>query len=365
MTVVAVRDVADLRDVVRHAATGVRLLPVAGATKPGLSTSSRDKVVRVDVSALRGIVDYDPAEMTITASAATPVAEVASVLAEHGQYLPFDAPWARAGATLGGAVAAGASGSNAFRHGGVRDFVIGVRFVDGTGRSINGGGRVVKNAAGFDLPKLLVGSMGRLGIMEQLSFKVFPRPHASTTCEFTFGSTAPAFEAGTLLARSSVQLDALDIAPGGRLLARLGGRAEVLDARADRLAHELDMPSRRHHAGDDERLWATAGELAWVPARSVIVRVGLPVRRLLELDAALERFGGVVVRYVLGGAVAWVAWPRDAPLVRLDAGLRHLGLTGMTLSAPADRPLVGTMTGGVFRERITRAVDPESRFLEV
>src|SRR5205823_1666501 len=83
-------------------------------------------------------------------------------------HLPFDPPLGAAGATLGGVVAAGTSGPGAFGHGGVRDFVIGVRFVDGRGRLVAGGGKVVKNAAGFDLPKLLVGSIGRLGAIAEL-----------------------------------------------------------------------------------------------------------------------------------------------------------------------------------------------------
>ncbi|HEY6887587.1 MAG TPA: FAD-binding protein, partial [Solirubrobacter sp.] len=149
-------------------------LPVAGATKPALTGG-------LDVAGLRGIVEYDPAELTFTALAGTPLREIVTALAEHGQYLPFDPPWVDAGATLGGTVAAGLSGSCSHRHGGIRDFVLGVRFLDGTGRLVGGGGKVVKNAAGFDLPKLFVGSVGRLGVLVQLSLKVFPAPAAWAT----------------------------------------------------------------------------------------------------------------------------------------------------------------------------------------
>ncbi len=155
--------IEEVQEVVRGAEPGMRLLPVAGGTKPALSSSSRADVQRLDVSELTGVLEYDPAELTLTALAATPLVEVQTALAEHGQHLPFDPPLAEAGATLGGVVATGAAGAGAWRNGGVRDFVIGVRFVDGTGRLITGGGKVVKNAAGFDLPKLMVGSIGRLG----------------------------------------------------------------------------------------------------------------------------------------------------------------------------------------------------------
>ena len=167
--------IQEVQELVRGAEPGIRLLPVAGGTKPALSSSSRADVQRLDVSELTGVLEYDPAELTITALAGTPLVEVQTALAEHGQHLPFDPPLGEAGATLGGVVAAGAAGAGAWRNGGVRDFVIGVRFVDGTGRLITGGAKVVKNAAGFDLPKLMVGSIGRLGVIVQLSFKVFPK----------------------------------------------------------------------------------------------------------------------------------------------------------------------------------------------
>ena len=162
-----------------------------GGSKPGLSTPGDDVTV-LDMSGLRGVVEYEPNEFVFTALAGTPVAEVVAMLAEHGQYLPFDPPFAAAGATLGGAVASGLSGPGRYRYGGVRDFVIGVRFVDGLGQLVRGGGKVVKNAAGFDLPKLMVGSLGRLGALVELSFKVFPKPPAFATLRVDYPSLAAA-----------------------------------------------------------------------------------------------------------------------------------------------------------------------------
>ena len=125
----AVDSVEAVQEAVR---AGPRVLPVGGGTKPALSTPPADDVIALDLSSLRGLVEYDPAELTLTALAGTPVADLDEALAVHGQHLPFDPPLSAAGATLGGVVAAGTSGPGAFRHGGVRDFVIGVRFVDGT-----------------------------------------------------------------------------------------------------------------------------------------------------------------------------------------------------------------------------------------
>src|SRR5207249_11250784 len=130
---------------------------------------------------LRGISEYDPSECTFAALAGTPVREIAAALAERGQYLPFDPVLSEAGATLGGTVAAGLSGPGRFRFGGLRDFILGVRFVDGAGRLLRMGGKVVKNAAGFDLPKFFVGSLGRFGVLAEMTFKVFPRPASALT----------------------------------------------------------------------------------------------------------------------------------------------------------------------------------------
>lgn len=349
-----------LQDVVRE---GPRVLPVAGGTKPALSDLPSDDVVAVDVSGLRGILEYDPAELTFTALAGTPVAEVAAALGEHGQYLPFDPPLAEAGATLGGVVAAGTSGSNAFRHGGVRDFVIGVRFVDGTGRLVAGGGRVVKNAAGFDLPKLMVGSAGRLGVIVQLSLKVFPRPQATTTLTFSFDSTRAALEAVAALGRGALDVDALDFEPPGRVLVRLGGDAALLDARAERLTAAVAGPCERIEGERDAALWREVASLGWVPPGSRVVRVGLTARSVPGLQAALDA-AGATVRYSLGANVAWVAWPEGRDLADLDAALASLEIAGMVLTGPSHRRLLGAPRGGGFADRIRAALDPDHRFLE-
>jgi glycolate oxidase FAD binding subunit len=353
-----------VQDAVRE---GPRVLPVGGGSKPALSTPPSEDVVALDVSGLRGSVEYDPAELTFTALPGTPIAEVDRVLAEHGQHLPFDPPLRAAGATLGGVVAAGTSGPGAFRHGGVRDFVIGVRFVDGTGQLVSGGGKVVKNAAGFDLPKLLVGSIGRLGVLVQLSFKVFPRPRASTTLAFELGSTQAALDAISALGRGPLELDALDLAPPGRLLARLGGDPELLDARAARLTEAVAAPSQRFEGEDDADAWRATSELTWAPEGARVVRVATTAASVPGLEAALA-VAGARARYSLGANLAWVAWPEHRPLDELHAALQGLGLAGMVLTGPPPgaptRALLGNVRGGSFAARIRGALDPDARFLE-
>ena len=356
--IVQAQSIDEIREAVRDRAT----LPVAGASKPALWRGHDDRAL-LDVSHIRGLIEYDPAELTFTALAATPVSEVNAALAENGQCLPFDPPFVQAGATLAGAVAAGASGPGGFRHGGVRDFVIGVQFVDGTGRLVSGGGRVVKNAAGFDLPKLMVGSMGRLGVMTRLSFKVLPRPRCTTTLVFSMPSLADALAAVMSLGRGPLQLDALDITADGRLLVRLGGEPEPMTARARRCAEIVGASHERLDGQRESDEWAAATELGWAGRDTEIVRVALTPASALALHDGLSG-AGASVRLSLGANVAWVAWPTAHPMRDLDRVLRDLGLRGMRLTGDTEggSALLGVPQGGPFAQRVSRALDPNQRF---
>src|SRR4029079_11399792 len=152
---------------------------------------------------------------------------------QRGQYLPFDPKCVEAGATLGGTVASGLSGPGRFRFGGLRDFILGVRFVDGAGRLLRMGGKVVKNAAGFDLPKFFVGSLGRFGILAELTFKVFPRVPSFVTVRVPYTTPPEAAEMISLASSSRWELDALEMSPQERaLFLRVGGAAVAADALA-------------------------------------------------------------------------------------------------------------------------------------
>jgi FAD/FMN-containing dehydrogenase len=125
------------------------------------------------------------------------------------------------GATLGGTVAAGLSGAGRFRFGGLRDFILGVRFVDGTGRVLRMGGKVVKDAAGFDLPKFFVGSLGRFGVLAQITFKVFPRPASTMTLRLSAATLEDACESSPKqAARASVRRPRPGARPAGCWRAR-------------------------------------------------------------------------------------------------------------------------------------------------
>lgn len=333
-----------------------RVLPRGGGSKPALSTPA-EGVTPLVVAGLRGIVEYDPSELTITALAGTPVRVVQEALAAHGQHLPFDPPLARAGATLGGVVASGTSGPGRYRHGGVRDFIIGARFVDGTGALVGGGGRVVKNAAGFDLPRLMVGSMGRLGVLVEVAFKVFPAPPAFGTLVADASTVQPALEAIQRAGAAGLDIEALDLVPPGRLLIRLGGSQPELEPRLERLRRTLGLPAEKALGARDAELWD--GKLAWPPAGASIVRVATSPRGVAKLDPGLD---GVPRRYSSGAAAAWIAWPPDRPLDHLGALLRDVGAGAVRLTGPPGPVLLGATGGGAFADRVCRGLDPHGRF---
>src|SRR5512137_2087424 len=191
-----------------------KLLAVGARTKPRLSQVP--EVALLSTRGLRGIIEYEPNEFTFTALAGTPVRDIGQALAEKEQYLPFDPMWLEAGATLGGTVASGVSGPGRFRFGGVRDFILGVRFVDGLGRLLRMGGKVVKNCAGFDLPKFMVGSLGRYGILAEVTFKVFPAPPARLTLKLPAADSEAASNMLVAAANSRWECEALDLLPDGK-----------------------------------------------------------------------------------------------------------------------------------------------------
>ena len=352
-------EIAELQDLVRSSA---RVRVRGAGSKPALAEPNEGGAA-VDASGLSGVLEYEPGEYTFTARAGTPVRLVRDLLAEHGQYLPFDPPLAEHGATLGGSVAAGLSGPGRYRFGGVRDFILGVRFIDGLGEVVRSGGKVVKNAAGFDISKLMVGSLGQYGVLAELSFKVFPMPEATVTVRSGLRSLPEAQEAMRLVYVAPLDVEALDLLPAegdqAEVWVRLGGISSVLAARTERIRELLG--GGEVLAGPDEaQVWETAREFTWVPDGWALVKVPLSPARVAAFEAAL---GGETGRrrYSLGGNLAWVALP-EGQLPAFEAVLMQQGLGGMLIFGPAGRPLIGQRTGMAFAQRVKMALDPVGRF---
>ncbi len=175
--------IEQFREQVLRAAAGKTPLRIrGGGTKDWYGGALQGDIL--DTRAHAGIVDYEPTELVITARCGTPLAEIDAVLAAQNQMLAFEPPHFGQGATFGGAVAAGLAGPRRANSGGVRDFVLGAQLMDGRGEVLKFGGQVMKNVAGYDVSRLLAGSMGTLGLMLELSVKVLPRATEEATLRF-------------------------------------------------------------------------------------------------------------------------------------------------------------------------------------
>ena len=329
----------------------------AGGSKAALSTAP-EGVTCLDLSGLSGVLEYDPTEFTFIARAGTPVREIQDLLAKHGQFLPFDPVLVDSGATLGGTVAAGTSGPGRFRHGGVRDFLLGVRFVTGVGELVQGGAKVVKNAAGFDLPKLLVGSLGRLGVFVDVAFKVFPQPESYATLQLETSKLEAALEHIYELNTSSFDVEALDLEPPGKILLRIGGRTAAISSRLERIRSTLgggDILQGK----EEESLWHSTREFGWAPADSSLVKVPLTIAMIPRIEECLNATG-VRRRYSVGGNLAWIAWP--LPLEGLESTLSTLHLSGLVLRGSEKRVHLGRSKGEKLAKLVKRALDPQNRF---
>jgi glycolate oxidase FAD binding subunit len=185
---------------------------------------------------LAGVVDYQPKELVLTARAGTPLTEIEALLAEQNQMLAFEPPHFAGNATLGGSIAAGLSGPRRPYAGAARDFVLGVRMIDGTGQPLRFGGQVIKNVAGYDVSRLTVGALGTLGLLTEISLKVLPKPAAEATLQFELDEAA-AIETMNRLAGQPLPLSATSW-HAGMLTLRLSGATSAVHAAQAKLGGE-------------------------------------------------------------------------------------------------------------------------------
>lgn len=201
----------ELCQIVReHVARGHAIYPQGGKTALDYGGIPRRPGIVIDATAINQVIDYPHADMTITVSAGMTLSGLREVLAREGQRLLIDAPMSHR-ATLGGIYATNTTGSRRYGAGRPRDQIIGVSFVTSEGVVVKGGGRVVKNVAGYDFPKLLTGSMGTLGIITQITVKVRPIPEASAMAWVLFAKAAETSRALDILNTSATRPIAIDL----------------------------------------------------------------------------------------------------------------------------------------------------------
>lgn len=253
----------------------------------------------LDVRPLRGISSYEPSELVCTVRAGTPLAELEAALAEKGQCLPFEPPRFGDGGTVGGMVAAGLAGPARAAVGGVRDYVLGATLVNGQGEVLSFGGQVMKNVAGYDVSRLLAGSMGVLGVICEVSLKVLPQPVASVTLRFDMD------EAQALRRLNEWGGQPLPLSASawweGTLVLRLAGAAAAVQSAQARLGGEvIEAPlAATFWAGlRDHRDEFFAGAAMAVQGGAALWRLSVP-----QTAPPLKLSGEQLVEW--GGAQRW------------------------------------------------------------
>jgi glycolate dehydrogenase FAD-binding subunit len=187
--------------------------------------------VTISTSSMNRLLQYEPRDLTVSVEAGMPFLDLVHTLSARRQMLPLDPPWLRE-STVGGVLAANLSGPRRRLHGTARDMVIGMTFATLEGKLINSGGMVVKNVAGLDMAKLMIGSFGTLAAIATVNFKVFPIPAASRTFVMEFATAAEAFAERDRILSSVLQPSAIDIVNwprGFRLVICAAGNRTVLD----------------------------------------------------------------------------------------------------------------------------------------
>lgn len=342
-----------------------RLLPVGARTKTSLSATDGSDVTLVDMRSYSGIVSYDPSEFLVTVRGGTTVSELANALSAEGQYLPFDPVFVQRGATIGGSIASGISGPCRLLYGGLRDFMLEVALCDTAGREIRGGGKVVKNAAGFDLPKLVVGSYGRMGIITEATIKVFPKPEGNMTLLHAAPSVTAAVNVALTLLGQPLPIAALEIEHPATVIVRLAGPLDSLAGMADRVVSLL--PRRQETAriapGTEETaLWLDRSEFGWASEARAMVRVAVAHHQCQPLCEALAAHGELFQRAIsCGVSVVWIAVQDAEQLSLLDTILTESQLAGVAITGPPGLTLLGDRRWVAMADRIRRALDTENK----
>lgn len=310
----------------------------------------------LDTRALRGILSYEPSELVVTVRAGTPLAELEAVLAQRQQCLPFEPPhfaWhgEHARATVGGMVAAGLSGPARASVGCVRDYVLGARLINGRGEHLQFGGTVMKNVAGYDVSRVLAGSLGTLGLITEVSLKVLPMAPAEATLEFactqeealqrlnTWGGLPLPLNASAWIAEAPPAHGPETAPRQGVLWLRLRGAVAAVQAACAQLGGQVRAPEQAQYVWSalrDQRLpffidAVTRGLALWrvsVPQTAPVL--ALPGQPLLEWHGGLRWYAlGLdqadavrdAARAVGGHATLFVATPPPAADADADASV--------------------------------------------
>lgn len=303
----------------------------------------------LDMSAYGGIVSYEPSELVVTARAGTPLAELEALLAAQGQCLPFEPPHFSAAATVGGMVASGLNGPARSTAGAVRDFVLGTQLLNGKAEVLTFGGQVMKNVAGYDVSRLMAGSLGTLAVLLEVSLKVLPVAPAESTLSFALDEAA-ALQQLNRWGGQPLPINAScwqSINGQGQLSVRLRGAIAAV------AAAQKTMGGSLLSSAEAAQLWHSLREQT---AAFFELQAGQSLWRCSVADTAVPLdLGATLIEW--GGAQRWLKRPAtDAALIRATAASAHGHATLFRAGDPQDKatavftPLAGPL------ERIHRGL---------
>jgi glycolate oxidase FAD binding subunit len=310
----------ELAAALQSAAEKRQSIRIDGASsKAGMAGAVSPADTVISTRGLNRILEYDPRDLTISVEAGLPWAELTRVLAAERQMVPIDPPFSDS-ATVGGVISANTSGPRRRLYGGVRDMVIGMKFATLEGKIVQSGGMVVKNVAGLDMAKLMIGSFGTLAAVAVVNFKLTPISRATRSFMMRFQTAQAAIEARDKVMAGVLQPSAIDVL-NDAAASRLGSSGFVLLVQAagvpdvlDRYQSELPGDVTPVDGGLEERLWTSIRE--YTPQylrehpRGLVTRVSTT---LTGLPHVLEMHGGPVVARA-ANAVAYLYSPEPRPL---------------------------------------------------
>ncbi|MCZ8073658.1 MAG: glycolate oxidase subunit GlcE [Paucibacter sp.] len=302
--------VALFQDQIREAAAQGRSLQIRGQGSKDFYGERPRGDAPLDVSGFAGISSYEPSELVITAKAGTPITELETALTSQGQHLAFEPPRFQGRGTVGGMVAAGLSGPSRASQGALREHVLGLSLLNGRAELLNFGGTVMKNVAGYDVSRLISGSLGVLGLILEVSLKVMPQPMARATLRFELGQ-AQALNQLNRWGGKPLPIQASAWWDGALLLRLAGAEAAVRAAQqslgGDEIPEHLAQPfwdGLRDHS--DEFFTGAARAVA---GGAALWRLSLP-----QTAPALELPGEQLIEW--GGGQRWVTTPLPAAQMR-------------------------------------------------
>jgi glycolate oxidase FAD binding subunit len=357
--------------VAEAARDGTRLRLRGGGSKDAVGAPTQDARI-VDMRGFSGVVDYDPPELVLTVKAGTPLAESQALVADKGQMLAFD-PFdhgailggAVGEATIGGIIAAGVAGPTRVSRGATRDHLLGFVGVSGRGERFVAGAKVVKNVTGYDLPKLITGSWGRLAAITELTLKVLPAPRLRLTLGVAGLDPAAAISAMARAMGSSAEVSAaahLQDWNGVPLTAiRLDGFPSSVEARAAILTRLVDGIAP---LADEEatRLWPAITTAAPLPAGVPLWRIIAPAAQMPTVIGAIH--GAWLLDWA--GGLLWLASADDPQAIRA-AAMQAGGHAMLVRADAATRAVVPALHPqpkalAALEERVRRAFDPAGVF---